>query len=193
STPLPAAAHRLGGPLTRRGASMAAPVPFPAPATTPARAVLLADAARRHAAAGRGRAALAAVRRIALPRLRGAILAAVAPQLPDDLLETAVTLAGRLEDTWARAVALAGLLTRLPTSRRRAALIDVQAAAQALDWSAGDVILRDVARALAAAGDDASARRLLDGIREDGPRHAVLATLATGVAANAQPDTDRAA
>ena len=141
----------------------------PVTATSPRLAVFLAGAARRLAAAGRPRAALAAAQGIAMPRLQGAILADLAAWLPDDLLETALLQARSLADACARSAALAGLLPHLPPPRRAAVVADLLAAAQTLEWMSGDLILRDAAQALAAAGDAASASRLLAGAHASRP------------------------
>jgi hypothetical protein len=147
----------------------------------------LAAAARRRAAAGRGRAALAVARRIGMPRLRGATLAALVPQLADDLLEAALVQAGDLKDPWARGVALGALLPRLPAACRPAAITDILAAAHSLDWLPGDVLLCDAARALAASGDSPSARHLLAGVREEPLRRATLAAFALDGSRFTQP------
>jgi hypothetical protein len=157
----------MTGAAPARGAPLGVPVRIPL-------AVALAGAARRYAGAGRGRAALAAAEGIDLPRLHGAILAALAPRLADDLLEAALAQARGLEDAWGRGTALAALLPRLPAPLRPAAVGDVLEAARALEWIAGDVILRDAALALAAGGDAPSARRLLAGVRDEGLRRAAL-------------------
>jgi hypothetical protein len=155
------------------GANPAGDVPLEGPVEIPL-AVAKAGAARRHAGAGRGRAALVAAQGIDLPRLHGAILAALAPRLADDLLEAALIQARCLEDPWARGTALAALLPRLPAPLRPDAVTDVLEAARTLEWIAGDVILRDAALALAAGGDAPSARRLLAGVRDEGLRRAAL-------------------
>jgi hypothetical protein len=151
------------------GAALAGGAPLGVPL-----AVSLAGAARRHARAGRGRAALAAAQAIDLPRLHGAILAALAPRLADEHLAAALAQARGLEDAWGRGTALAALLPRLPAPLRPDAVADVLAAARALEWIAGDVILRDAALTLAARGDAPSARRLLAGVRDEGLRRAAL-------------------
>jgi hypothetical protein len=128
---------------------------------SPQLAISLAGAAQRLAAAGRAQAALAAAQGISMPRLQGAILANLAPWLPDDLLETALRQARAMPDAWARSAALAGLLPRLPPAHRQATVEEIVAAARSLEWMAGEVIVRDAARALAAAGDAGAAGHLL--------------------------------
>jgi hypothetical protein len=150
---------------------MTAQIYFAAPAAhaSPQLSVSLAGAAQRLAAAGRAQSALDAAQGIAMPRLHGAILANLAPSLPDDLLETALRQARALPDAWARSAALAGLLPRLPSPRRQAAVEEFVAAAQSLEWMAGEVIVRDAARALAAVGDAPVAGQLLATVNAPGP------------------------
>jgi hypothetical protein len=139
-------------------------------------AIALAGAAHRLCAAGRPAAALAAAQRIdGMPRLRGATLAALAPRLPRHVLRQAAAEARRLPDPWGRGIALAGLLPFLPTPDRWTAVGDVLAAAEALDWLAGDCLLHDLAPRLAAAGDAHGARRVVAAIRDERIRLAAAA------------------
>src|SRR5262249_34015736 len=119
-----AAAERRARGRSRRVTAAPAPDPLPV-----ARALALAGPARSPAAARPGRAPPAAAGGLPLPRLRGAILAALAPRLAGDLPAAALTLARDLPDAWARATALAALLPYLPPSRRARALDDLLAAA----------------------------------------------------------------
>jgi hypothetical protein len=86
----------------------------------------------KQASVSAANAALSAAGRTHAPAARGKALAALAPQLPEELLGKALSVAETIDDTLWRALALAALAPRLPAEEREGVVVDVLEAADTI-------------------------------------------------------------